>query len=113
MADSNLVARLTAKYRDEFRKFEVPEWAEDETPFYVYHTPMTLADLKKIRARADGDETETLAYTVMFKALDKHGETLFGLQDKPFLMSGGASIVISRMVMELNKTTGFDEIKKV
>jgi len=112
MSQSHLAARLSEKHRDAFRKFEVPEWADDAQPFYIYHTPMTLADLKKIRARADGDETETLAYTVMFKALDSHGEPLFGLQDKLFLMAGGASIVISRIVMELNKTQGFDEIKK-
>ncbi|MDX8383027.1 MAG: hypothetical protein R8M45_03025 [Ghiorsea sp.] len=107
-----LAERLKASRSLSYRQFEVSEWGEDDQPLVVYCTPITLSDLSKIKARSDGDDAANLAYTVILKALDAQGDHLFGLEDKPFLMGEESSNVVSKVVLELNKVTGFEALKK-
>jgi len=67
-------AHFSAK---EIRKLPVPEW--DST---IFCKPLTLDDRAKIAARADGNGTDYLIYTVIFGAIDEKGEMLFSLEDK-------------------------------
>lgn len=82
-------AHFSAK---EVRKLAVPEWGLD-----VYCRPMTLGGRAKIGARADGNATDYLVYTIIQCALDEQGEPLFTLEDKLALRDQCDPDVVSRV----------------
>lgn len=88
---------------EELLSVEVPEWSRGDETCIVYFTPFTLADLKKIRKHAKGSDDEAIAYTVIFKAMNKNGDPLFTLEDKAKLMRKLSSDVLANLVREMNE----------
>jgi hypothetical protein len=86
------------------RQIEVEEW--DTT---IYCTPFTLAEKKKLLKFAREDDIEFLARTLMLKALDKNGEALFDLSDKPKLMHKVDPTIITRIVNEISNAPSVEE----
>lgn len=103
---------LAAKKQTEYAVIEVDEWGDDKGPLKIYHTPFTLADLKKIRKHAKEDNLETIVYTLIFKAMDEQGNPLFDLDDKFYLMNSEDSEFLSKIVQQMNESDSFEQAVK-
>jgi len=74
------------------REIHVPEW--DVT---LYAKNIGIQEQAKWITRANGNSTEYLVYSVIFGLMDKQGEPVFDIGDKPKLMTSVDPEVISRL----------------
>lgn len=94
----DLRERIKAGFDAEhLRRYELPEWGDEDGPLEVYARPMTLADLQKIQKYGGQDDVLLGVYTVIFKALDADGQPLFKLADKKLLLTGANPAAVSRL----------------
>jgi len=88
----------------EVQQIEVPEW--DCT---VYYTPFTLAEKKKLLKFAKSDDIEFLIRTLILKAKDAQGESMFDVSDRVTLLNKVSDVVITRIVNEISAVPEVDE----
>lgn len=69
----------------------------DEWGVVVYAKPLTMEKKGKWLSMAKGSNTDYLLYAVIYGALDKDGNTLFGLEDKHKLKTQVDSDVLSEV----------------
>lgn len=96
------------------RTIEVPEWAGvDGQPMVIYARPLTLSEKQRLRSLAQtGGEMEILVNTLILKAEDGEGKKLFTVADKHDLMNKADPDVVARVVMQITRPRGVDEIQK-
>lgn len=96
------------------RTIEVPEWAGDDgAPMVIYAKPLTLTEKQKLRYFAqNGGDLDVLAHTLIMKAENSQGEKLFTVEHKHALMNATDPDVLSRVVMQITRPRGEDEIEK-
>lgn len=100
--------------RQAVRIIEVEEWpGDDGKPLVIYAKPLTLAEKQKLRnfAQQFGD-MEILAQTLILKAEDAQGEKLFTIADKHALMHATDPDVLARVVVQITRPRGVDELEK-
>jgi hypothetical protein len=97
----------------DLKEIEVPEWGDEEgNPLLIYAKPLTLAEQSKIVKYAKDDEVSLMAYTLIFKGLDKEGNKLFDLNDKQDLMNNVDRLVLARISAEIMDYGTIDDHRK-
>ena len=74
------------------RSIHVPEW--DVT---LYSKNLTLDDKSRMYARADGNSTDYIVYSIIFGLVDDKGEPAFTLEDKSALRNKVDPEIVSRL----------------
>ncbi len=67
----------------------------------ICFTELSLAERKKLEKLSNGNTFEMAAYTLILKSLDKNGNKIFDLSDKPHLMASVDSKVIERIFVAM------------
>ena len=94
------------------KKIKVPEWAEDDKPFYLYASPLTLQETSKLYKMSKDDDMTMLVYILIYKALDADGNKIFTLEDKSSLLNKVDRNVIARVANEIMGNLPIEEVKK-
>lgn len=105
----NLLRERHTKLR---KKIEVDAWGDGENPLAIYSTPITLAELKKIRQQSKGNNYEAIVYGVILKAEKEDGSKMFDLEDKIFFLEQADSELVSEIYNQMNTSIGFEEAAK-
>lgn len=85
-------------------EIDVPEWDT-----VIYATPFTLAEQKKLFTFAKADDLEFLVRAIIMKAMDKEGEKIFDLSDKPTLLNRVDPKILSRIATEMGKSDSVED----
>ena len=111
---SKLGERL-AKRSNELHHFEIEEWGEDDEPLIIYHHKFTAGEMNRVQKKhsnfLSNPTLEAFVDIIILKALDKDGEKLFDIVDKPVLMREQIG-VISRAANGLMAGTDTEELEK-
>jgi len=74
--------------------FHVEEWDE-----VIYCTPLSCGEMSKIQSKHQNFLSnltgDAMVDLILLKALDKDGEKLFGLEDKPYLLRENMAVISS------------------
>ncbi len=89
----------------ETKVIEVEEWDT-----VIYATPFTMGEKKKLWKHAKEDDIEFMVRTLILKALNKDGEKMFDLSDKPTLMNHVDPNVIVRVVGDISVADTIDDM---
>lgn len=76
----------------QIRSLFVPEWGVT-----VYSKNLTLEDKGKMYARAGGNSTDYVVYSVIFGITDEKGDPVFTLEDKADLRTKVDPDIVSRL----------------
>jgi len=98
----------------ETKIIEVPEWGNEEHPLYIHASPMTLAQKNRLYKMAKDDDLGLMVETLIMKAKDKDGNSLFSRADKPDLMRACDPDVLIRVANSIigDNDDDIDAIKK-
>lgn len=100
----SVIDRAKAHFKSlQVKVVEVPEWGDENGPLMIYVEPFTLKDKAKLQSvsRTSGNETDALVELIVLKCLDKNGDKLFTIEDKPALRSGVDASVLERISAEI------------
>lgn len=98
------IDRATAHFKSlQVKTISVPEWGDETGPLLIYVEPFTLKDKAKLQAvtKVSGSEIDALVELIVLKCMDKSGEKLFTIEDKPKLRNGVDSQVLERISTEI------------
>ncbi len=90
-----------------YKVIEVPEWTRNDQPLKIYARPLTLGMLSKIQARAKGDDSKSVVWTLIYTAMDGQGEAIFNAADAKRLLNMDYRI-ITRVVAEMGESDSED-----
>ena len=100
-----LIEKALAHFQSiEPRELHIPEW--DVT---VYCTEPTLGQKSNWMSKSNGDNAEFMLNAIVDGALDKDGQPLFDVGDKPTLRRIGSSITERLGLFILNVSEDTDE----
>lgn len=109
------IGERIAKRSKEVRQFEVEEWGDDGEPLVIYYGALTAGDMNRIQRKhpnfLNNPTLEAFVEIIILKALDKDGEKLFDLGDKPVLMREEVSVV-SKVANALMSGADPEELEK-
>jgi len=97
------------KAMEHFETFSVKQIEVEEWGVVIYCSPFTLAEKKKLLKFAREDDIEFLVRTLILKALDKNGDALFDLSDKPSLMHKVDPTIVTRIVNEISEAPSVED----
>ncbi len=105
------IDRITQHFTTQETKIiEVPEWAdEDGKPLVIHAEPMTLAEKSRLYKMAKDDDMSLLAYVLILKAKDEHGNKLFTLAEKKTLMEKSDPEVLARVATAIMNAKTIEE----
>lgn len=98
------IQRATAHFKSlQVKTINVPEWGDEDGPLVIYVEPFTLKDKAKLQSvtKASGSEIDALVELIVLKCLDKNGDKLFTIDDKPQLRNGVDSNILERISTEI------------
>jgi hypothetical protein len=95
-------AHFKAQLDAEARSVEVPEWGEPGKPALIYFKPLTLAQKNTIYGSMTSGNLESLAVTLIVRALNEDGSKVFAQADRVELMRSYDPDVIARVVNAMN-----------
>jgi len=96
------------------QSIEISEWKdEDGKPTVIYWNPITLSEKNKLFKKSDNlNDASLLADIIIMKGLDKNGNKIFTLEDKPALMHKADSDILSRIATLMVQVITPEEVKK-
>lgn len=95
------------------KRIQVPEWSDDDGPFFVYYNPMTLEELFQYkRIMEEKGELDGFIHVLIAKAKDQVGEKLFEPDDKIALKKGVDGRVLSAIAKTIMSGDTVDEAEK-
>lgn len=98
---------------DERRQVVVPEWGDESGPLIVYFAPVTLADKAKLQARMRDESLQSMwAMTLIMKAQNKDGKSIFSLDDKRALMHSVSPEVVERVAGKILLAASLEDAEK-
>lgn len=83
------------------RRIEVPEWGDESGPLEIFVHPANLKQRNKIFQKAKGDDLEALADTIILRAKDSNGMSIFHPSDRGALVSDVDPDVLARVAGEI------------
>jgi hypothetical protein len=100
-AGSAIISRAARHFQSlGLRRVEVPEWGEDDDhPLVIFYHPITLAERQAFLregALSGGSEYAYVA-SIIAKALDENGVTLFTLEHKHWLLTQAYGPIVERI----------------
>jgi Asp-tRNA(Asn)/Glu-tRNA(Gln) amidotransferase B subunit len=102
---SDILENAKQHFRDkvsgEMSFVEVPEWGTEDKPLKIYFRSITLKQKDRIYKYIREGSLESLAMTLVVRALDEEGKPLFKPVHKTELMNSVDSEVIERIVNQM------------
>lgn len=104
---SDILRRAKAHYSEklnkEMRIVEVPEWGDDKGPLKIFVKPANLTVRDKIYKHVANGSLEALVETIILRAKDSDGLSIFTSGDKQALMNQVDPDVIARIASEISE----------
>jgi len=104
---SDILNRAKQHYKDklnnEIRTVEVPEWGDESGPLKIYVKPANLAIRDKIYKFASKGSLEALVETIILRAKDSDGLSLFTPADRKTFINDVDPDVIARVAGEISE----------
>lgn len=99
----SVIQRAKAHFQDQpTKEIIVPEWGEDGEPFVCYAQPFTIQDQGKLQfAVRNGSESDALVEVLVLKCIDKDGNKIFQISDKPALRNSADAQVVARIANQI------------
>ena len=110
---SDAIGKAVAHFQSmSVRTIEVEEWGSKEEPFIIYVEPFTLKEQGRLqRSQKTQTDSGVLADVLILKALDKDGNNLFTLEDKPKLQNQVDARIIADIATKI-MNVDIEEVEK-
>lgn len=96
----------------EIKHIEVPEWGDENGPLIIYAEPLNLNDKQRVYQKAKDGELLSLAWVLIWFAMDKDGENLFTIEHKHALLNKVDADVLSGIANQILGAPTVGALKK-